>query len=98
MKILFLLVVPIFVYLLPLPFMPLMEPDEGRYSSIPREMNISGDYVTPRLKGTVYFEKPPLVYWATALSFGKRGQVEGKRGQVQLMRGFEDVPPGYGKM
>lgn len=76
MKILFLLVVPIFVYLLPLPFMPLMEPDEGRYSSIPREMNISGDYVTPRLKGTVYFEKPPLVYWATALSFKVFGENE----------------------
>ncbi len=76
MKILFLLVVPIFVYLLPLPFMPLMEPDEGRYSSIPNEMNMSGDYVTPRLKGVVYFEKPALSYWATALSFKIFGKNE----------------------
>ncbi|MHB8829269.1 MAG: glycosyltransferase family 39 protein [Syntrophales bacterium] len=75
-KILVLAVVPILVYLLPLPFMPLMEPDEGRYSSIPNEMNISGDYVTPRLKGVVYFEKPPLAYWATALSFKVFGKNE----------------------
>lgn len=76
LKILVLFVVPALLYLLPLPFVPLMEPDEGRYSSIPNEMNLSGDYITPRLKGVVYFEKPPLSYWATALSFkifGKNG-------------------------
>ncbi|MCX5788354.1 MAG: glycosyltransferase family 39 protein [Elusimicrobia bacterium] len=42
-------------------------PDEGRYAEIPREMVASGDYVTPRLNGVVYFEKPPLVYWTTAV-------------------------------
>ena len=46
---------------------PLSNPDEGRYAEIPREMVASGDYVTPRLNGVVYFEKPPLVYWATAV-------------------------------
>ena len=76
LKILILAVVPILVYLLPLPFMPLMEPDEGRYSAIPNEMNISGDYITPRLKGVVYFEKPPLAYWATALAFKVFGENE----------------------
>ncbi len=73
-KILVLFVIPLFVYLLPLPFMPLMEPDEGRYSMISHEMNLTGDYVTPRLKGVVYFEKPPLAYWATALSFKAFGE------------------------
>lgn len=46
---------------------PLANPDEGRYTEIPREMIESGDYLTPRLNGVRYFEKPPLVYWATAL-------------------------------
>jgi 4-amino-4-deoxy-L-arabinose transferase-like glycosyltransferase len=45
---------------------PLWAPDEGRYAEIPREMVASGDYLTPRLNGVKYFEKPPLVYWVTA--------------------------------
>ncbi|MBI4633870.1 MAG: glycosyltransferase family 39 protein [Deltaproteobacteria bacterium] len=75
-KIIILFVVPVILYIALLPFIPLMEPDESRYSSIPSAMNNSGDYVTPRLKGAVYFEKPPLVYWATALSFLVFGENE----------------------
>ena len=45
---------------------PFVSPDEGRYVEIPREMVVSGDYVTPRLDGVKYFEKPPLFYWMEA--------------------------------
>jgi len=69
-------VIPFIIYIALLTFMPLMEPDEGRYSAIPSEMNQSGDYITPHLKGTVYLEKPPLCYWATALSFNIVGKNE----------------------
>jgi 4-amino-4-deoxy-L-arabinose transferase-like glycosyltransferase len=48
---------------------PLYKPDEARYGEIPREMVASGDWLTPRLNGFKYFEKPPLQYWATALAF-----------------------------
>lgn len=48
--------------------LPLANPDEARYAAIPREMLAQGDWVTPRLNDTRYFEKPPLVYWTVALS------------------------------
>lgn len=47
----------------------LIEPDEGRYAEIPREMLVTGDWVTPRLNGFKYFEKPAFQYWMTALSY-----------------------------
>jgi 4-amino-4-deoxy-L-arabinose transferase-like glycosyltransferase len=47
----------------------LQHPDEGRYAEIAREMAVSGDWVTPRLNGIKYFEKPPLQYWVTAASY-----------------------------
>ncbi|HET6330618.1 MAG TPA: glycosyltransferase family 39 protein [Holophagaceae bacterium] len=54
--------------LLPLFLRPLWEPDEARYAEIPREMLASHDWLTPRLNGVLYFEKPPLQYWMSAVS------------------------------
>lgn len=55
---------------------PLAEPDEARYGEIAREMLLSGDWVTPRLNYVKYFEKPPLVYWASSLAFKAIGVTE----------------------
>jgi len=44
-------------------------PDEPRYAAIAREMLQTGDYVTPRLYGSAWFEKPVLMYWAAALGY-----------------------------
>jgi len=54
----------------------LKEPDEGRYAEIPREMVELHDYVVPHLDYTRYFEKPPLFYWAVALSYKAFGVSE----------------------
>jgi 4-amino-4-deoxy-L-arabinose transferase-like glycosyltransferase len=47
----------------------LVGPDEPRYAWIAREMAQSGDWVTPRLYGQPWFEKPALYYWAAAIGF-----------------------------
>src|SRR3990172_10054324 len=44
-------------------------PDEPRYADVARAMLRSGDYITPRLFGSPWFEKPPLYYWLAALFF-----------------------------
>ena len=56
------------LWLLSLGFRGLYNPDEGRYAEISREILASGDWVIPHLNGLVYIEKPPLQYWATAIS------------------------------
>ncbi len=47
----------------------LNEPDEGRYANIARAMVLSGDWWEPRMSGLAHYDKPPLVYWTTALAF-----------------------------
>ena len=47
----------------------LVGPDEPRYAWIARNMAETGDWVTPRLYGKPWFEKPVLYYWSAALSF-----------------------------
>ena len=43
--------------------------DEPRYADIGRAMARTGDWITPRLWGQPWFEKPPLLYWMTAAGF-----------------------------
>ncbi len=54
----------------------LAKTDEGRYAEIPREMVATGDWLTPRLDGLKYFEKPALQYWATASAYELLGVSE----------------------
>jgi 4-amino-4-deoxy-L-arabinose transferase-like glycosyltransferase len=61
------------LWLVTLQIRPMLDPDEGRYAEIPREMVASGDWVTPRLDGLKYFEKPALQYWATAALYSVVG-------------------------
>ncbi|QJQ04601.1 glycosyltransferase family 39 protein [Undibacterium piscinae] len=47
----------------------LVPTDEGRYAEMAREMVATGDWITQRLNGIKYFEKPPLQNWMNAISF-----------------------------
>ena len=44
----------------------LWESTEARYAEIASAMVRNGDWITPRLNGIAHFDKPPLVYWASA--------------------------------
>jgi len=47
----------------------LIGPDEPRYAAIARDMLLTGDYITPRLNGIPWFEKPVLMYWLSAAGY-----------------------------
>lgn len=49
--------------------LPLLGPDEPRYSQVAREMFERGDWVTPTLGGLNWFEKPVLLYWLQIASY-----------------------------
>ncbi|HEX73483.1 MAG TPA: glycosyltransferase family 39 protein [Candidatus Hydrogenedentes bacterium] len=53
----------------------LWPPDEPRFAEVAREMMESGDYLTPRVNGLPYEEKPPLLFWMIALVSAPIGEV-----------------------
>src|SRR2546426_8050860 len=55
---------------------PLDDPGEGQHAEIAREISTGGGWVTLRLNGVRYFDKPPLLYWLTAASFRLFGTSE----------------------
>jgi 4-amino-4-deoxy-L-arabinose transferase-like glycosyltransferase len=55
---------------------PFDDPGEGQHAEIAREM-LGGSWLTLRLNGVRYFDKPPLLYWLTAMSFTLFGLTEG---------------------
>lgn len=47
----------------------LMDDVDAVQAQIARNMLSSGDWVTARLDGVAYLEKPPLIYWMIAISY-----------------------------
>ncbi|MBF0135134.1 MAG: glycosyltransferase family 39 protein [Magnetococcales bacterium] len=76
-SVLFLFILAFLTWFAFLGYRDLRDPDEGRYAEIPREMVATGDWLTPRLNGFKYFEKPPLNYWGTALFYKMLGTDQG---------------------
>lgn len=65
---LFLLILFVVLYVLPLPVRPLFVQDETRYAEVPREMISTGNWVVPKINGLRYFEKPVMGYWLIGIS------------------------------
>lgn len=74
-----------------LEYRKLVNPDEGRYAEIPREMVASGDWTTPRLNDIKYFEKPALQYWATAAAYTVFGEHQWTARLWSALTGFLGV-------
>jgi 4-amino-4-deoxy-L-arabinose transferase-like glycosyltransferase len=74
-----------------LEYRKLVNPDEGRYAEIPREMVASGDWTTPRLNDIKYFEKPALQYWATAAAYTVFGEHQWTARLWSALTGFFGV-------
>lgn len=55
---------------------PLLGPDEPRYSRVAVEMARANELVTPTLLGEPWLEKPPLYYWLAGLLFRIFGETE----------------------
>jgi len=79
-----------------MPLRPLVDPDEGRYAEIPREMAVTGDWITPRLNGLKYSEKPPLQYWASAAVYSVFGFSEWTARLWTVGLGFLCLPMVFG--
>ena len=47
----------------------LLDPDEPVYGQTAREMVETGSWLTPRLNGLLWFDKPPMYFWLAAASF-----------------------------
>jgi 4-amino-4-deoxy-L-arabinose transferase-like glycosyltransferase len=58
-----------FLYFFRLGGAGLVGPDEPRYAWVGRAMAQSGDWITPRLWGQPWFEKPALLYWMIGAGF-----------------------------
>ena len=86
-----LLVVFSLIWFSNLEYRKLVNPDEGRYAEIPREMVASGDWTTPRLNDIKYFEKPALQYWATATAYTLFGEHQWTARLWSALTGFFGV-------
>lgn len=69
--------------------LPFIGPDEPRYAEVSREMYATGDWITPRLGGIKWFEKPALTYWVLAAGYALFGENEfGARFGVAVVATF----------
>lgn len=52
----------------------MMQVDAAQYASISKEMLETGEYLEVKHRGQNYLDKPPLLFWTSALSFKLFGQ------------------------
>lgn len=48
---------------------PLLDPDEPVYAETPKEMILYNDFLSPKIYGEYWYDKPPMYYWLVALTY-----------------------------
>ena len=84
------------LYLVRLGAAGLYDPNEGMYAEIPREMVLLRDWLTPHFNYLRYFEKPPLLYWLTAMGYQIFGVSEFSARLVSALAAIAGVGVTYG--
>ncbi|MBI4573923.1 MAG: glycosyltransferase family 39 protein [candidate division NC10 bacterium] len=74
----------------------LYDPNEGMYAEIPREMILLRDWLTPHFNFIRYFEKPPLLYWLTAIAYQLLGISEFSARLITALAAISGVGVVYG--
>lgn len=67
-SLLIVIITAFFMILFGLNGVPLLDPDEPVYAETAREMLQTGDFLSPRIYGNFWFDKPPMYYWLVAIS------------------------------
>lgn len=70
---LLLFIFALLLYGLFLSIIPLVDPDEPVYGETAKEMLLTSDWLSPRIYGEYWYDKPPLFYWLEAVSFAVFG-------------------------
>ena len=61
------------LYLLGNQLLPMTDPVEANYTETAREMLAAGDWLSPRIYGHFWYDKPPLFYWELMAAFSVLG-------------------------
>lgn len=49
------------------------DPNDAQYAEVAREMIERGEWLSPRLNGVLFLNKPPLLYWLIAIAYSALG-------------------------
>lgn len=69
LEILLITLVTGFIMLFNLGSLPLLDPDEPVYAETAKEMLLTNDWLSPRIYGEFWYDKPPMYYWLVATAF-----------------------------
>ncbi len=70
---------------------PLWDTDEGMHAATSKDMVVTGDYITPRLNGEKFYDKPVLFNWLAAASMRVFGFTEFAARLPAAILGFGSV-------